>query len=254
MADTNRSPRKPRYRELAETLMADIRSGRLAVGDKLPGEIELTEQHSVSRHTVRESLRVLEDLGLIERSPRLGTTVKALHSEPDFVYRVRSPEELLRYPEDSRLTLLHSAPVKMTRALAKTLGIPQAGEWTCLSAIRRQRGDGQPLCWSDIYVRSDYAKVANRIGHSPKPVYALIEEAFDIRSQSIDVEVCGANLEGERATALATADPTPAIRLIRRYRGAGVGFFEVSVTDHIASQFSFTLAMQRGWRVNKSND
>ena len=45
-----------RYQRLAESLLAEIRAGRLAVGDRLPGELQLVEDFGVSRHTVREAL------------------------------------------------------------------------------------------------------------------------------------------------------------------------------------------------------
>lgn len=228
--------------------MAQIRRGDMQVGDKLPGEIELTEQHGVSRHTVRESLRVLEELGLIDRSPRLGTTVKSKFAEPDYVHRVGSPAELMDYPAESRLTLLATENVKLTRKQAQGLQLPSASQWVRLTALRRQRGSGLPVCWSDIYVRPEYAAVAKLIGQTPRPVYAMIEEDFDEEISGVEVEICSAELRGERAEALGVADGSPAIRLVRRYRGSKQRMVEVSVTDHPAAQFSFTLAMQRGWR------
>lgn len=52
--------------EIVEKLQAAIREGRLAPGDRLPSERELTEQFGVSRVSLRDALRVLEAKGLIE--------------------------------------------------------------------------------------------------------------------------------------------------------------------------------------------
>jgi len=52
---------RKRYQQVAESLLAEIRAGRLAVGDTLPGELELVGHFAVSRHTVREALRRLEE-------------------------------------------------------------------------------------------------------------------------------------------------------------------------------------------------
>ena len=54
----------PRYRVIAEELLSAIRGGKLAVGTRMPGELELMKTYGVSRHTIREALRVLEDVKL----------------------------------------------------------------------------------------------------------------------------------------------------------------------------------------------
>lgn len=57
---------------------ADIRR-RVAEGafeEGFPGEIALTEQYEVSRHTVREALRVLRDEGLLRSERGRGTTIE----------------------------------------------------------------------------------------------------------------------------------------------------------------------------------
>lgn len=55
-----------RYDELAVTLRAQILSGELGPGERLPTEPELCELYGVSRSTVREALRVLSSQNLVE--------------------------------------------------------------------------------------------------------------------------------------------------------------------------------------------
>ncbi|MCU0829423.1 MAG: GntR family transcriptional regulator [Tabrizicola sp.] len=43
-----------------------VKSGHLSAGDKLPSERDLAEQLDVSRPTVREALRALSILGVLE--------------------------------------------------------------------------------------------------------------------------------------------------------------------------------------------
>jgi GntR family transcriptional regulator, transcriptional repressor for pyruvate dehydrogenase complex len=60
------------YEQLAGLLRERITNGDLRVGDRLPSESALAEQAGVSRSTVREALRILEQGGLVERaSPRI---------------------------------------------------------------------------------------------------------------------------------------------------------------------------------------
>jgi len=63
---------EPAYERLAARLRERIASGELREGERLPPESRLAEQAGVSRSTVREALRKLEEAGLIYRaSPRI---------------------------------------------------------------------------------------------------------------------------------------------------------------------------------------
>lgn len=61
-ASDNGSP--PVYRAIAEELRGQIRSGRYADGDRLPGENALMERHGVARATARQALSMLINEGL----------------------------------------------------------------------------------------------------------------------------------------------------------------------------------------------
>src|SRR6201996_1425652 len=66
-----------RYKELRQILADEIAAGKHAVGGRFPTEFELCDRFGVSRHTVREALRLLQDQGLLARQAGLGTTVLA---------------------------------------------------------------------------------------------------------------------------------------------------------------------------------
>ncbi len=54
---------------------------KLTVGDKLPPERELAEMFGVSRSSVRDAVRTLELMGLVERRQGSGTLVRDLSAE-----------------------------------------------------------------------------------------------------------------------------------------------------------------------------
>ena len=56
-----------------DELAARIASGRLAPGAKLPAEPELADELGVSRPTLREALRSLEEDGFVTRTRGAGT-------------------------------------------------------------------------------------------------------------------------------------------------------------------------------------
>ena len=63
----------PMYRQIAEDLRTRIEAGELAPGSQLPTELELRERYNASRNTVREAIKWLTPLGLVEVRPGQGT-------------------------------------------------------------------------------------------------------------------------------------------------------------------------------------
>ncbi len=74
-----RAVRKTRVsQDIIEQVRDLFTSGRLKPGDRLPSERELSEALSVSRSSVREAVRAMESLGLIEARAGEGTFVASL--------------------------------------------------------------------------------------------------------------------------------------------------------------------------------
>ena len=59
-----------RANSIASTLASEIRSGKLAIGDRLPPERDIAERFSVSRLVVREAIGLLERDHLVHTKPR----------------------------------------------------------------------------------------------------------------------------------------------------------------------------------------
>jgi DNA-binding FadR family transcriptional regulator len=71
--------------QVADAVCAMLRSGEYRVGDRLPSEQELGVELSVSRSTVREAVRELTALGVLEIRHGRGTYVRSLR--PDLLLR-----------------------------------------------------------------------------------------------------------------------------------------------------------------------
>lgn len=63
------------YEDIVAQIKSLIAQGKLRVGDQLPSERELSEMFQVSRASVREAIRALESIGLIEIRQGEGTFV-----------------------------------------------------------------------------------------------------------------------------------------------------------------------------------
>ncbi|KUO18097.1 FadR/GntR family transcriptional regulator [Streptomyces dysideae] len=62
--------------QVSDQLREQLASGRWPVGTRIPGEMELAEMLGVSRNTIREALRALIHLGLLEARVGDGTYVR----------------------------------------------------------------------------------------------------------------------------------------------------------------------------------
>jgi GntR family transcriptional regulator len=66
---------EPMYRMIANDLRSKIESGELGEGSQLATETELRDQYNASRNTVRDAIKWLTTLGLVETRPGQGTYV-----------------------------------------------------------------------------------------------------------------------------------------------------------------------------------
>jgi GntR family transcriptional regulator len=70
-----RADQRPLYAQASEALKNLVQRGGYAPGDRLPSEHELSDQLGISRPTLREALRYLEEEGTIVRRHGVGTFV-----------------------------------------------------------------------------------------------------------------------------------------------------------------------------------
>lgn len=69
------------YEKVAQQIQGLIRDGLLKPGDHLPPERELAETFQVSRSSVRDAIRALEVMGLVEPRQGEGTVVRDVTAE-----------------------------------------------------------------------------------------------------------------------------------------------------------------------------
>ena len=108
------------YEEIVRQVKAMIAEGRLKGGDRLPPERDLADKFVVSRTSVREALRALESLGLVEIRPGEGTFVRQVSIdsliEPLALLMVSQREAISELFEARRLLEPSLAALAATRA------------------------------------------------------------------------------------------------------------------------------------------
>jgi DNA-binding FadR family transcriptional regulator len=164
--------RPPAYQLLADELRADITSGRLQPGERLPPEPELCVRTGVSRSTVREALRLLASQHLIVTTR--GVTGGSFVAHPD-------AEQLSDALSTGFTLLTNAAEVGFADLLElrRALEVPAAGlaagrrTETHLAEIRAALFDPQ-LDGFDVMMRAHadfHAAVAKATAN---PLYELV--------------------------------------------------------------------------------
>lgn len=64
------------HRQVVDSIGLNIISGKFEIGDALPNEADLSNKFGVSRTVIREAIKVLNEKGLVESRPKVGTLVQ----------------------------------------------------------------------------------------------------------------------------------------------------------------------------------
>jgi DNA-binding FadR family transcriptional regulator len=119
-----------KHRDVMTILIADIVSGARAAGEMLPREVDLAEEFDVSRGVARETIRAMEERGLIAVKHGKGATVNPPEHwdvfDPDVLATTlqteRGSEVLAEYLECRRILEVEAAGIAAERATSKDVG------------------------------------------------------------------------------------------------------------------------------------
>ncbi|WP_448578761.1 GntR family transcriptional regulator, partial [Thermaurantiacus sp.] len=207
-------PRLPRYLELAEALRADLSEARLAPGDALPTEVQLTERFGVSRFTVREALRQLAAEGLIRRKRGSGTIVAAA---PALRQALPDTGALLQYAAHSQFLISEPQRVELTASLARLLGRPAGEGWFHVRGLRTLPGNPEPIAITDAFIHPRFAAVVSRLQSGREALFAQLKRLAGLEVARVLQEIQAVSASAEVAEALGIRRGTPCLRIVRHY-------------------------------------
>jgi len=247
-----RSTRSPRYVTLADQLAREIDTGKYGLGDLLPPELVLSRSHKVSRHTVREALRRLTDMGLISRRRRTGTTITAKSPQTRYTASLSSIAELFQYQEKPRYQILSEKPVSANAHVAAMLGCRRGTKWLKFEALRHQTGVREPISYTEFYVDPAYKEVGASLRRKNPLIYAFVERDFEERVTEIRQEVRAAAVP-VRAAALLKAKPrSPGLHIIRRFLVHGERVIAIASSIYPEGRFHVTLRWKVQWHRERA--
>ncbi|MEV7400946.1 FCD domain-containing protein [Streptomyces sp. NPDC091267] len=174
----------PLVEQATSHLRAQITEGHWPVGTKIPGETTLAKSLGVGRSTVREAVRTLAALGLLQSRQGAGVFVIADHAVQDWPVRLRRAAVADVY-EVRMVIEVQAARMAARRRTDEDLTLLDAA-----LAVRRAAGAGPDAGFVDADIALHRAVVA--AAHNPVLTDLFGEFAPALRQALIDlVELLG---------------------------------------------------------------
>lgn len=177
----------PLHVSVRESLRRYIEENHLGAGDPLPPESDLAQQLGVGRNSVREAIKSLESLGVLETRRGVGVFVKAFSFQPLLENLAYGLQISLRDVEEMReiRRVLETGLIDKTVAMIGAEDIDALREVTERMRVKAEAGEGfaeedqrfhrllfrcqdnQTLSalidvfWTAFYKASDFANLAN---------------------------------------------------------------------------------------------
>ena len=247
-AKTRRAPRRkaaqPRYREIADKLLRDIGSGALAVGNVLEPEQELSLKFRVSRGTIRQSLALLEEQGVILRRQRSGTKILSRFPGKGLVSGEQLLEDWARYGIEYPLRVSSVSRRELPSDLFK--GEDRAsGKWLCVVGLRYPIGSRVPISYCESFIHPEFSEIEQDLSHTPIPMFAHVERRYGRVIESVQVQLRAMGLPREMAQPLGAEAGQPALQLIRLFMDARNRVVTVGINTHPAERYTYNIEIPR---------
>ncbi len=108
-------------KEVVDQLLSAIRNKIYKPGDKLPNELELSKIFKVSRGTIREALKNLENIGLLKIKQGSGTFINDEEFKIDFLIKKVAPYIIIKREDILKLMDI--------RIILESYGVEQAAKY-----------------------------------------------------------------------------------------------------------------------------
>lgn len=174
-----KSDQRPLYLQVIDRMKQDIEAGVYKEKEKLPSEFELSKTLGVSRATLREALRLLEEDNIIIRRHGVGTFV---NPKPVFSSGI---EQLTSVSDMIRQVGMEPGAIYLStnEALAAEEDIKRfqcKDEDNIITIERVRTANGEPVVYCIDKVPSCFMP-DNFLGRTESSIFSAIEESGEIR-------------------------------------------------------------------------
>lgn len=232
------------HKQIASTLIHEIEQGTWGVGAKLPTEMDLVDRFGVSRNTVREALRHLQDLGFIRRKQGSRSVLLRKNPENAFVNIASSVDDILLYVRDTDSQLLACEHVIVGEDLAEALACEAGVARLRASFLRFRAGSDEPICYTEAYVLPDFEDVRPKLEQSAT-VYNVIAAHFGIAFARIEQEIEARRADANVASRLRVSVGSPLLFVKTTFYCPDDSVAEISLSHFPEQRYRLRITRER---------
>jgi DNA-binding GntR family transcriptional regulator len=145
----DRDSYEPAYAQLAGILRRQIAEGAYRPGDQLPSEAQLCRLYGISPMTVRRSINMLSDQGVVSTAQGRGTFVRPLELGTA-IFDLQELQGLFSDGEATDIKLLDARIVSADERTARKLGICVGDPAIYIRRLFKR--EGQPIFYHRAYL------------------------------------------------------------------------------------------------------
>ncbi|MEU5146354.1 GntR family transcriptional regulator [Streptomyces yangpuensis] len=240
----------PRYVQIAEDIVQQVRAGVLKPGEQVPSEAEMVERYGVSGGTVRKAMLEIRASGLVETRHGKGSYVKdrppVRHRSSDRFRRSLRQGGKAAYLAESeqsgataKVSVVYIGPVEVPEAIAQRLGVDAGAQ--VLARRRLYFRNGTPVETATSYLPWDVVRdipelFAENTGGGG--IYARLEEHGYTFAEFVETLQARPASKAE-ASELALSPGATVVHLLRNAVTEAGRVVEVCDTLMAADQFVF---------------
>ena len=229
----------PKYLQVREVLLRWMVDRQ--VGEMLPSEKALSHEFQVSRVTIREALKSLEEDGIIARRAGLGTWM-ARPAPTATDQRATGPiEEFIRLGMETSTTLLSTSLITAPAEVAAVFR--QNADWAVLEVQRLRLVEGAPFLLLKAYFPPSIGKKVANISHSDTLYIPTLRALHDreIREEWQRIEAIA--VESQVAKILKIKSGSPALVVNRLFIDSHRKPVVYFVTIYRADRYYYTVKL-----------
>lgn len=249
----------PLYHRLYLVLRQQIEDGRYPAGRPLPGELEISRQHGVSRITVRRTMEMLTADGLVDRRRGRGTFARSGALGTPITGQLSGlADNLSSYAEHTSVTLHSCETVPASPAVAGILEI--AAGSPVQRAVRTRGREGVPVSLLTTHVPAALGLTYTREELASGSLIRLLERG-GARVDSAQSTITAKLADTFSAPLLGIRVGQPLIALARTVRDETGRPIEALSSLYRPDQYEVRLAMSRDgsgspnlWRYERKEE